>query len=45
VQSEHQSEALFSRKNRFPVFLAITFAVFNQVSGINAIIYYAPRYF
>lgn len=45
VQSEHQSEALFSRKNRFPVFLAVTFAVFNQVSGINAIIYYAPRIF
>jgi MFS transporter, SP family, arabinose:H+ symporter len=45
VQSEHQREALFSRKNRFPVFLAITFAVFNQVSGINAIIYYAPRIF
>lgn len=45
VQNEHQSEALFSRKNRFPVFLAITFAIFNQVSGINAIIYYAPRIF
>ncbi len=40
------SEAsLFSKKYRFPVFLAITFAVFNQVSGINAIIYYAPRVF
>lgn len=38
-------ETLFSKKNRFPVFLAITFAVFNQVSGINAIIYYAPRIF
>ncbi len=36
---------LFSRKNRFPVFLAVSFAVFNQVSGINAIIYYAPRIF
>jgi sugar porter (SP) family MFS transporter len=36
---------LFSRKYRFPVFLAIVFAVFNQVSGINAIIYYAPRIF
>lgn len=45
IQSEHQSESLFSKKNRFPVFLAITFAVFNQVSGINAIIYYAPRIF
>ena len=36
---------LFTRQNRFPVFLAIIFAVFNQVSGINAIIYYAPRIF
>jgi sugar porter (SP) family MFS transporter len=36
---------LLSRKYRFPVFLAVTFAVFNQVSGINAIIYYAPRIF
>ncbi len=40
-----RSDVLFTRKNRFPVFLAITFAVFNQVSGINAIIYYAPRIF
>jgi sugar porter (SP) family MFS transporter len=38
-------ESLFSRKHRFPVFLAVSFAVFNQVSGINAIIYYAPRIF
>ncbi len=36
---------LLHRKYRFPVFLAIAFAVFNQVSGINAIIYYAPRIF
>jgi SP family arabinose:H+ symporter-like MFS transporter len=36
---------LLSRKYRFPVLLAILFAVFNQVSGINAIIYYAPRIF
>ena len=28
-----------------PFFLAIMLAVFNQVSGINAIIYYAPRIF
>ncbi len=40
-----RSDVLFTRKNRFPVFLAIAFAVFNQVSGINAIIYYAPRIF
>src|SRR5690606_21081248 len=35
----------FSNANRVPVILAILFAVFNQVSGINAIIYYAPRVF
>ncbi len=46
--SHHNNEdggRLFAHKNRFPVFLAIIFAVFNQVSGINAIIYYAPRIF
>jgi sugar porter (SP) family MFS transporter len=36
---------LLSRKYKFPIFLAVCFAVFNQVSGINAIIYYAPRIF
>lgn len=36
---------LFSKANRFAVTLVILFAVFNQVSGINAIIYYAPRVF
>lgn len=43
--SNDNRTSLFTRKHRFPVFLAITFAVFNQVSGINAIIYYAPRIF
>ncbi|WP_153800464.1 sugar porter family MFS transporter [Foetidibacter luteolus] len=41
----HVKESLFQRKYRFPVMLAVLFAVFNQVSGINAIIYYAPRIF
>ncbi len=36
---------LFSPKYKIPVLLAILFAIFNQVSGINAIIYYAPRIF
>jgi sugar porter (SP) family MFS transporter len=36
---------LLSKEYRFPIFLAVVFAVFNQVSGINAIIYYAPRIF
>ena len=37
--------ALFSKRYKTPVMLAILFAVFNQVSGINAIIYYSPRIF
>lgn len=50
IQSgQHQKlqtkEPLLSRKYKRPVLLAILFAVFNQVSGINAIIYYAPRIF
>lgn len=39
------SESLFSGKYRKPIFYAVTLAVFNQVSGINAIMYYAPRIF
>lgn len=33
----------FSGKFNFPILLAFLFAFFNQLSGINAIIYYAPR--
>jgi len=33
----------WSGKYRFPILLAFLFAFFNQVSGINAVIYYAPR--
>ncbi|RNI29002.1 sugar porter family MFS transporter [Rufibacter latericius] len=36
---------LFSKKYSLPITLAVLFAFFNQVSGINAIIYYAPRIF
>jgi len=39
------AEGLFNPRYRFPVMLAVLFAFFNQVSGINAIIYYAPRIF
>lgn len=39
------STKLFSGHYKTPVMLAVLFAVFNQVSGINAIIYYAPRIF
>lgn len=37
--------SLFANKYAFPVLLAFLFAFFNQLSGINAIIYYAPRIF
>ena len=33
-------EPLFQRKYRFPIFLAISIAMFNQLSGINAVLYY-----
>jgi sugar porter (SP) family MFS transporter len=33
-------EPLFQRKYRFPLFLAISIAMFNQLSGINAVLYY-----
>jgi len=36
---------LFSANYRFSTLLAFLFAFFNQVSGINAVIYYAPRIF
>jgi SP family arabinose:H+ symporter-like MFS transporter len=38
-------EHIFTKRYRFPATLAILFAFFNQVSGINAIMYYAPRIF
>ncbi len=34
------AERLFSYKYRWPVFLAVSIGVFNQLSGINAILYY-----
>jgi sugar porter (SP) family MFS transporter len=41
--SEEQSQAaekLFTRKYAFPIFLAVSIGIFNQLSGINAILYY-----
>lgn len=35
-----QSEPLFQSKYRFPIFLAVSIGMFNQLSGINAILYY-----
>jgi MFS transporter, SP family, arabinose:H+ symporter len=49
---KHQREAaqqtqhrFFSKQYRWPILLAFLLAFFNQASGINAIIYYAPRVF
>ena len=48
-QSKHATntdQRLFKSKiYRLPILLAVLIAFFNQVSGINAIIYYAPRIF
>ncbi len=43
--SDTPSGALFSKRLRWPLLLAFLVALFNQLSGINAIIYYAPRIF
>jgi len=34
------NEPFFSHKYRLPIFLAVTIGMFNQLSGINAILYY-----
>jgi len=36
----HGDEPLFTRKYGRPIFLAVSIAMFNQLSGINAILYY-----
>ncbi|MEO6721089.1 MAG: sugar porter family MFS transporter [Ferruginibacter sp.] len=41
----HHAEKLFQKKFRKPILYAVILAMFNQLSGINAIIYYAPRIF
>ena len=39
------SENIWMKKYRFPLLLAFLIAFFNQFSGINAFLYYAPRIF
>jgi sugar porter (SP) family MFS transporter len=39
-EQRQSAETLFSRKYLFPIFLAVTIGMFNQLSGINAILYY-----
>ncbi|MBS1521357.1 MAG: sugar porter family MFS transporter [Bacteroidetes bacterium] len=45
IHGKKHNKSLFSAEYKKPVLLAMLFAFFNQVSGINAIIYYAPRIF
>jgi MFS transporter, SP family, arabinose:H+ symporter len=40
VERKQTTEKLFSRKYRLPIFLAVSIGMFNQLSGINAILYY-----
>jgi len=40
-----QAGPFWTRALRVPIMLAILIAVFNQMSGINAILYFAPRIF
>lgn len=44
---EHHSirESFFQKKYLKPISLAVMIAVFNQLSGINAVLYYAPHIF
>jgi sugar porter (SP) family MFS transporter len=39
------SSHFWNRKLRIPILLAVLIAFFNQLSGINAVLYFAPRIF
>lgn len=51
IKEEHElskngiKESLFNGKYGKPIMFAVVLAMFNQLSGINAILYYAPRIF
>src|SRR6266852_3558525 len=40
IEQSQATEKLFTRKYAFPIFLAVSIGIFNQLSGINAILYY-----
>jgi SP family arabinose:H+ symporter-like MFS transporter len=40
VEQQQAGDALLTRTHLFPIFLAVSIAMFNQLSGINAILYY-----
>src|SRR5215471_12550199 len=46
IDAEHHAgESLFSGRYNLPIFLAVSVAMFNQLSGINAILYYLNQIF
>jgi sugar porter (SP) family MFS transporter len=45
IEGAARHESILQPKYRFPVILAFLIAFFNQLSGINAFLYYAPRIF
>ena len=45
AESQQKNEPLFQSKYRIPIFLAISIGMFNQLSGINAILYYTNSIF
>jgi sugar porter (SP) family MFS transporter len=40
LERRQTAEKLFSKKHGLPIFLAVSIGMFNQLSGINAILYY-----
>jgi SP family arabinose:H+ symporter-like MFS transporter len=40
VEQKQAAEKLFTKKYALPIFLAVSIGMFNQLSGINAILYY-----
>lgn len=44
-EAQNNTENIYMKKYRFPLMLAFLIAFFNQFSGINAFLYYAPRIF
>lgn len=44
-EAGNKEARLFTKAYKQPIFYAMALAVFNQMAGINAIMYYAPRIF